>query len=120
MVAMPSGCGRMQVSAAGKVEDELHTNTGLEPVPDIYALGDCCANVETPLPALAQVCARPALSAQGAVRAARAGRSCGVCWGMLLLPQLQQQLQQHAPAAKASDAQLVWQRLVCVTSCSVV
>ena len=73
MVAMPSGCGRMQVSAAGKVEDELHTNTGLEPVPDIYALGDCCANVETPLPALAQVCARPALSAQGAVRAARAG-----------------------------------------------
>ena len=63
----------MQVSAAGKVEDELHTNTGLEPVPDIYALGDCCANVETPLPALAQVRPGAVRSAQDAVRAARAG-----------------------------------------------
>ena len=63
----------MQVSAAGKVEDELHTNTGLEPVPDIYALGDCCANVETPLPALAQVRPSPARPAQAAAGSDRAG-----------------------------------------------
>jgi len=27
----------------------------LHPVPDIFALGDCCANPHAPLPALAQV-----------------------------------------------------------------
>jgi len=27
----------------------------LKHVPDVYALGDCCSPVETPLPALAQV-----------------------------------------------------------------
>lgn len=35
-------------------KDERESNQGLEPVPDVYALGDCCANVEAPLPALAQ------------------------------------------------------------------
>ncbi|KAK9842472.1 hypothetical protein WJX81_001619 [Elliptochloris bilobata] len=36
-------------------QGDRETNQGLEPVPDVYSMGDCCANVETPLPALAQV-----------------------------------------------------------------
>ena len=44
-----------QVSVEGVPgKDERESNQGLEPVPDVYALGDCCANVEAPLPALAQ------------------------------------------------------------------
>lgn len=35
-------------------DEGRETNQGLEPVPDVYSMGDCCANVETPLPALAQ------------------------------------------------------------------
>eukprot|EP00884_Botryococcus_braunii_P021353 jgi/Botrbrau1/7901/Bobra.9_2s0074.1 len=36
--------------------EEQHTeDTVLEPLGDVYALGDCCANVDRPLPALAQV-----------------------------------------------------------------
>ena len=48
-------CAAEQVSVEtvpGK--DERESNQGLEPVPDVFALGDCCANVEAPLPALAQ------------------------------------------------------------------
>ena len=46
----------MQVSVEHKPDQDEHreTNQGLEPVPDVYSMGDCCANVETPLPALAQ------------------------------------------------------------------
>ena len=44
-------------------DEARETNQGLEPVPDVYSLGDCCANVETPLPALAQ--AREALPGLG-------------------------------------------------------
>ena len=48
-------CAAEQVSVGGVPgEDERESNQGLEPVPDVYALGDCCANVEAPLPALAQ------------------------------------------------------------------
>lgn len=48
-------CAAEQVSVeAVPGKDERESNQGLEPVPDVYALGDCCANVEAPLPALAQ------------------------------------------------------------------
>ena len=45
-----------QVSVEHKPDQDegRETNQGLEPVPDVYSMGDCCANVETPLPALAQ------------------------------------------------------------------
>jgi hypothetical protein len=35
-------------------EEDFDTNQRLEPLPNVYSLGDCCANLETPLPALAQ------------------------------------------------------------------
>ena len=34
---------------------EDSSNAEFQPLGDIYALGDCCANIEGPLPALAQV-----------------------------------------------------------------
>ena len=43
-------------------EEERSSNAEYQPLGDIYALGDCCANVEGPLPSLAQVCHRVFLS----------------------------------------------------------
>ncbi|GLI68456.1 hypothetical protein VaNZ11_012878 [Volvox africanus] len=44
-------------SMPGMLADESDTpsTSRLEPVPHVYALGDCCANPDNPLPALAQV-----------------------------------------------------------------
>lgn len=36
-------------------EIQAGQTSSAEPVPDVYAMGDCCANVDAPLPALAQV-----------------------------------------------------------------
>ncbi len=44
-------------------EEERSSNAEYQPLGDIYALGDCCANVEGPLPSLAQVCHGVFLSA---------------------------------------------------------
>ena len=41
--------------APGSVRAEAAEYARLRPVPDVYALGDCCANPHAPLPALAQV-----------------------------------------------------------------
>ncbi|KIY99634.1 NADH dehydrogenase [Monoraphidium neglectum] len=41
--------------APGSVKADAAAYSSLHPVPDVYALGDCCANPHTPLPALAQV-----------------------------------------------------------------
>ena len=43
-----------QVSPGGKEKVDAGAET-LQPVQGVYALGDCCSPVETPLPALAQV-----------------------------------------------------------------
>lgn len=41
----------------GMLADESDTpaTSHLRAMPDVYALGDCCANPDAPLPALAQV-----------------------------------------------------------------
>ncbi len=39
----------------GSENHEVSSNEEFKPLGDIYALGDCSANVEGPLPALAQV-----------------------------------------------------------------
>ncbi|CAK0752207.1 hypothetical protein CVIRNUC_002128 [Coccomyxa viridis] len=44
-----------QVQHHHEESHEESSNAGFEPLKDIYALGDCCANVEGPLPSLAQV-----------------------------------------------------------------
>lgn len=41
--------------APGSANADAAAYARLHPVPDIFALGDCCANPHTPLPALAQV-----------------------------------------------------------------
>ncbi|KAI8463743.1 MAG: hypothetical protein J3K34DRAFT_526753 [Monoraphidium minutum] len=41
--------------APGAVRADAAAYSRLHPLPDIYALGDCCANPHNPLPALAQV-----------------------------------------------------------------
>ena len=46
----------LQVQHHHEESHEESSNAGFEPLKDIYALGDCCANVEGPLPSLAQVC----------------------------------------------------------------
>ncbi len=46
----------MQVSVNQDEEKRHPKHDDLVPVPGVYALGDCCANVEGPLPPLAQVC----------------------------------------------------------------
>jgi NADH dehydrogenase FAD-containing subunit len=40
-------------------EEETERSEQLSSVDGIYALGDCCANIGTPLPALAQVPPHP-------------------------------------------------------------
>ncbi len=45
-----------QVPGGAPVTDErAQAAPLLQVVPDVYALGDCCANTDKPLPALAQV-----------------------------------------------------------------
>ncbi|GBF90543.1 internal alternative NAD(P)H-ubiquinone oxidoreductase, mitochondrial-like [Raphidocelis subcapitata] len=41
--------------APGSAAADAAALARLHPVPDVFALGDCCANPQTPLPALAQV-----------------------------------------------------------------
>lgn len=36
-------------------ESDTPSTSALAPVPHVFALGDCCANPDAPLPALAQV-----------------------------------------------------------------
>ena len=50
---------RAQVPHNTKEAHESASNEEYKPVPNIFAMGDCCANVETPLPALAQASAHP-------------------------------------------------------------
>jgi NADH:ubiquinone reductase (non-electrogenic) len=48
----------VQISPPSILTEESSTPRALEGsvCPDVFALGDVCANIETPLPALAQVC----------------------------------------------------------------
>lgn len=45
----------MQVKQGTQDDHHEDRYSRFEPLQDIYAMGDCCANVQTPLPALAQV-----------------------------------------------------------------
>ncbi len=44
----------VQVGPATQEAHDDSSNEGFEPLANIFALGDCCANVENPLPSLAQ------------------------------------------------------------------
>ena len=56
--------------APGSAKADAAAYARLHPVTDVYALGDCCANPHTPLPALAQV-------GRGVPLIADAGHVCG-------------------------------------------
>ena len=50
-------CWRVQVKQGTKDDHhEQRYREEFEPLKDVFALGDCCANVKAPLPSLAQVC----------------------------------------------------------------
>ena len=60
--------GPRQVEPQHAESHEESSNAEFTPLGDIYALGDCSANVEGPLPALAQVmgtCLNEALARKG-------------------------------------------------------
>lgn len=75
---------RAVTPAPGSAAAAADALSRLHAVPDVYALGDCCANPQTPLPALAQ-----ARSGRGRSPAAGLGRSRGLrlsLMGLLCCP----------------------------------
>ena len=67
--AGPALLGHAQVKQGTKDDHHEERYEQFEPLADVFALGDCCANVKTPLPSLAQV--GTAFGMQGVTSAAR-------------------------------------------------